>query len=80
MAAILKGFIRFYQMALSPVFGGSCCFDPTCSQYALEAIDRHGAWGGTRLAISRLLRCHPFGSAGYDPVPDIEEGGAGRGR
>lgn len=80
IAAILRGLIRLYQLVLSPVFGGACRFDPSCSQYALESIDRHGAWHGTRLACARLLRCHPFGSVGYDPVPDIEEGGGGRGR
>ena len=80
IAAILRGLIRLYQLVLSPVFGGGCRFDPSCSRYALEAIDRHGAWRGTQLACARLLRCHPFGSAGYDPVPDIEEGGGGRGR
>jgi putative membrane protein insertion efficiency factor len=78
IAAILKGVVRAYQVTLSPIFGGSCRFDPSCSHYAIEAIDRHGAWRGTRLAGARLLRCHPFGSAGYDPVPDVEKGG-GRG-
>ena len=78
-AAILKGVIRLYQLTLSPIFGGSCRFDPSCSAYAIEAIDRHGAWRGARLAGARLLRCHPFGSAGYDPVPDVDEGGHGHG-
>jgi putative membrane protein insertion efficiency factor len=80
IAAILKGVIRFYQLTLSPLFGGGCRFDPSCSAYAVEAIDRHGAWRGCRLAAARLLRCHPFGSAGYDPVPEGEEGGRGRAR
>jgi len=79
IAAILKGAIRLYQLTLSPIFGGGCRFDPSCSVYALEAIDRHGAWRGSKLAGRRLLRCHPFGSAGYDPVPDVEKGGAGHG-
>lgn len=78
-ALVLKGLIRFYQVTLSPVFGGACRFDPSCSAYALEAIDRHGASNGVKLAGARLLRCHPLGSAGFDPVPDIEEGGQGRG-
>jgi putative membrane protein insertion efficiency factor len=78
-AAILKGIIRLYQLTLSPIFGGSCRFDPSCSAYAIEAIDRHGAWRGARLAGARLLRCHPFGSVGYDPVPDVDEGGHGHG-
>lgn len=79
MAAILNGLVRAYQLTLSPILGGSCRFEPSCSHYALEAIDRHGAWKGARLTAARLLRCHPFGSAGYDPVPDIEKGGGGRG-
>ena len=78
-AALLKGIIRLYQLTLSPIFGGSCRFDPSCSAYAIEAIDRHGAWRGARLAGARLLRCHPFGAAGYDPVPDVDEGGHGHG-
>ena len=78
-ALLLKGLIRLYQLVLAPVFGGACRFDPSCSAYALEAIDRHGPSKGIKLAGARLLRCHPFGSAGIDPVPDIEEGGRGRG-
>ena len=77
IAAILKGGIRFYQVTLSPIFGGSCRFDPSCSEYAVQAIDRHGAGKGLRLAGARLLRCQPFGSAGYDPVPEVEKGGDG---
>lgn len=85
IAAVLKGFVRLYQITLSPIFGGSCRFEPSCSAYAIEAIDRHGAWKGSRLAVARLLRCHPFSRAGYDPVPDPDniaeagEGGHGRG-
>lgn len=77
-AAIIKGAIRLYQLTLSPIFGGGCRFDPSCSAYALEAIDRHGAWRGTRLACARLLRCHPFAAAGHDPVPGTDEPGGGR--
>lgn len=80
IAAILKGGIRLYQLTLSPIFGGACRFDPSCSEYALQALDRHGAWKGLQLAGARLLRCHPFGSAGYDPVPDAEKGGDGHAR
>lgn len=80
IATVLKGAIRLYQLTLSPVFGGGCRFDPSCSAYALEAIDRHGARHGTRLACARLLRCHPLGPAGYDPVPEVDEGGRGRAR
>ena len=78
-ASLVKGLIRLYQVTLSPVFGGACRFEPSCSAYALEAIDRHGARRGMKLAGARLLRCHPFGTAGFDPVPDIEKGGQGRG-
>ena len=80
IAAIVTAFIRLYQVTLSPIFGGSCRFDPSCSSYALEAIERHGAWGGGKLGVKRLLRCHPFATAGYDPVPesDIAAGGHGR--
>lgn len=79
IASLLKGLITLYQVTLSPVFGGACRFDPSCSMYALEAIDRHGAGKGVKLAGARLLRCHPFGSAGIDPVPDTEERGQNRG-
>ena len=60
--------IRFYQRALSPLMGASCRFTPTCSAYAIEAIERHGALSGGWLAAKRILRCHPFGGQGYDPV------------
>lgn len=79
-AAILKGLIRLYQITLSPIFGGACRFEPSCSAYALEAVERHGAVRGARLALARLLRCHPFGAAGYDPVPEAEKGEPGHGR
>jgi len=79
MSTVLKALIRLYQLTLSPIFGGACRFDPSCSAYAMEAIERHGAWRGSKLAIARVARCHPFGSAGFDPVPPAEEGGDGRG-
>lgn len=80
IAAVLKGTIRLYQLTLSPILGGACRFDPTCSAYAIEALDRHGAWKGSKLAVRRLLRCHPLARAGYDPVPEVEEGGHGHAR
>lgn len=80
MAAILKSLIRLYQLSLSPILGGGCRFEPTCSSYAIEAIDRHGAMKGIRLAVKRLLRCHPYGGTGYDPVPELDEGGKGHAR
>lgn len=61
--------IRAYQFALSPWFGPACRYEPRCSEYAVEAITRHGVLRGTRLAGSRLGRCHPLGNSGYDPVP-----------
>lgn len=65
----LLSLIRLYQLLISPVLNPSCRFYPTCSVYARQAIERHGIWKGTRLAIKRLARCHPFGGHGYDPVP-----------
>jgi len=61
--------IRFYQLAISPYLPGWCRYQPTCSQYALEALRRYGLFKGWYLAIRRILRCHPFGGSGYDPVP-----------
>jgi len=61
--------IRAYQAVLSPFVGGACRFLPTCSAYAIEAVEMHGAWRGSILAVRRLARCHPFGRAGIDPVP-----------
>jgi uncharacterized protein len=61
--------IRGYQRFLSPLLPPSCRFYPSCSQYALEAISRHGALKGSWLAIRRLARCHPFNAGGFDPVP-----------
>lgn len=68
--------IRFYQRAMSPLMGSSCRFVPTCSEYAAGAIERHGALVGGWLAFRRILRCHPFGGQGYDPVPEpsLDEG------
>lgn len=66
----LIGVIRFYKAAISPWTPPSCRYTPTCSSYALEAIERHGAGRGGWLALRRILRCHPWGGHGYDPVPD----------
>jgi len=71
--AVLLGIVNFYIAALSPFFGGACKFYPSCSQYAREAIARHGARTGGWLALKRLGRCRPFTQGGYDPVPDEEE-------
>jgi len=69
MRAILRLLIRGYQLLVSPMLGPRCRFHPSCSQYALEAIDTHGAARGTWLALRRLLRCHPLHPGSYDPVP-----------
>ena len=69
MKTLLLWLIRGYRRFLSPLFPPSCRFQPTCSEYALEAIAIHGALKGSWLAIARILRCHPFHPGGYDPVP-----------
>ncbi|MGD9365124.1 MAG: membrane protein insertion efficiency factor YidD [Desulfobacteraceae bacterium] len=61
--------IRCYQLLISPLFGSVCRFSPSCSQYAIEAFQRHGLLRGLLLAIKRLLRCHPGNQGGFDPVP-----------
>ncbi|MDE5924869.1 MAG: membrane protein insertion efficiency factor YidD [Muribaculaceae bacterium] len=66
--------IRFYQGAISPHLPASCRFTPTCSQYAVEAIRIHGPGRGLWLAVRRILRCHPWGGSGYDPVPPRADG------
>lgn len=70
MKRILIWFIRVYQRYLSPMKGRSTCiYIPTCSKYALEALEKYGAIKGSYLAIRRILRCHPFAKGGFDPVP-----------
>jgi putative membrane protein insertion efficiency factor len=66
---VLIALVRAYQYLLSPWWGQHCRFSPTCSHYAVEALERHGALGGSWLAARRLLRCHPWSAGGYDPVP-----------
>ncbi len=65
----LLALVRGYRFFLKPWLGNACRFEPTCSQYALEALSRHGALGGSLLAGGRLLRCHPWCAGGHDPVP-----------
>jgi hypothetical protein len=65
-----RGLIRVYQWTLSPFLGRSCRYLPTCSDYADEAIGRFGLWPGFFMAAARLQRCHPWGPAGHDPVPE----------
>jgi putative membrane protein insertion efficiency factor len=69
MKALLLGAIRAYRLLLSPWWGGQCRFSPTCSDYAAEAITRHGSLSGSWLALRRLARCHPWCAGGFDPVP-----------
>lgn len=69
MRGALVLLIRCYRICISPMLGSNCRFYPSCSEYASEAIERHGAVRGTCLAIQRVLRCHPFHEGGYDPVP-----------
>lgn len=71
MKKIFMLLIRIYKKFISPVLPPSCRYYPTCSQYALEAIDRFGALKGGWLAVKRILRCHPYHSGGFDPVPLI---------
>lgn len=68
---LLKAPIHVYRWTLKPFVGMECRHSPSCSEYALEAIDKNGAWRGLWLTISRLSRCRPWGTCGYDPVPDI---------
>ena len=66
--------IRAYQLLLAPLLPPACRYYPSCSSYAAEAVARHGPWQGSRLAVRRLLRCHPWGGSGYDPVPSEPTG------
>lgn len=61
--------VRFYQIFISPLKPPTCRYSPTCSQYTLEALKKHGLLKGGKLAIKRIMSCHPFGGSGYDPVP-----------
>ena len=70
-SAPFLGAIALYRLMLSPLIGANCRHLPTCSDYAREAIETNGAWKGGWLALARLCRCHPWGSQGFDPVPDL---------
>ena len=68
----LRGLVWIYRYAISPLIGANCRYQPTCSEYALEALRVHGAFRGSVLAAKRIARCHPWGGHGYDPVPGSE--------
>ena len=69
LSAILIALIKVYQWTLSPLIGRSCRYTPTCSNYGLEAIEKHGPFKGSWLTLKRVLSCNPWGGSGYDPVP-----------
>ena len=69
MKTVLIALLRFYRYAISPMLGRNCRFHPTCSEYAIEDVQRHGALRGGWMAAKRVGRCHPFNPGGYDPVP-----------
>jgi putative membrane protein insertion efficiency factor len=73
--AAAKSPIYFYRYAVSPIIGPRCRHLPTCSQYALDAIETNGLWTGSWLALGRIARCHPWGTSGYDPAPDLRDAG-----
>ncbi|MBD1891096.1 MULTISPECIES: membrane protein insertion efficiency factor YidD [unclassified Coleofasciculus] len=74
MKILLIWLIRGYRVLISPLLPPACRFQPTCSKYALEAVERFGPWRGGWMAIRRILRCHPFHPGGYDPVPPAASG------
>lgn len=69
MRSVLIALVRVYQLFLGPLLPSACRFTPSCSTYAIEALEKHGAWRGFLLSIRRIGRCHPFHVGGYDPVP-----------
>ena len=69
MKKVLLAVFRFYQRAISPLFPPRCRYIPTCSEYAVQAVEKYGAAKGSWFALKRFLRCHPFHKGGYDPVP-----------
>jgi putative membrane protein insertion efficiency factor len=66
----LMGLVKAYRLLISPALGSNCRYEPTCSQYALDALKRHGAAAGTYLAVHRIVRCNPWCDGGCDPVPE----------
>jgi putative membrane protein insertion efficiency factor len=76
--SVARAAIRLYQLTFSALTGRSCRHLPTCSDYTSEAIDRHGLWAGGWMGVARICRCHPWGTHGYDPVPEVLPGGTHR--
>jgi len=70
MQRLLMGLVRAYRLLLSPSIGSACRFTPTCSAYALQALEKHGAGWGSYLTLARLVRCHPWCAGGHDPIPE----------
>ena len=69
MSKIFVVIIRIYQLSISPILGQNCRYTPTCSEYSIEAIDKHGPFKGGWLSLRRIFSCHPWGNHGHDPVP-----------
>ena len=69
LAFFLHCLVRMYKLVLSPLFGNNCRFTPSCSSYALEALENFGALKGTWLTMKRIIKCHPWGGSGHDPIP-----------
>ncbi|MBT8258098.1 MAG: membrane protein insertion efficiency factor YidD [Bacteroidia bacterium] len=65
--------VRVYQVLISPLLPSTCRYQPTCSHYTVEALQKHGLWNGGRLALKRIFSCHPWGGSGYDPVPERKD-------
>jgi len=73
MKSLALAMIRFYKRFISPILPSACIYEPTCSVYTYQAIERYGVIRGSWLGMKRIARCHPFHAGGYDPVPDLEE-------
>jgi len=71
VSRVLLSALRFYKARISPALPPACRYAPSCSEYAIEAVERHGAWRGSVMAIRRVLSCNPFARGGYDPVPEL---------
>lgn len=79
MKRLVRALLRGYQLAISPFLGQRCRFYPSCSEYTMEAVEKHGVFKGLWLGAKRVSRCHPFHPGGFDPVPEPESEGGGEG-